>query len=108
MLLDCPERDVPWWTVAVPPVPEKNLEIPESNVKLPIIKPQMPGILGSNLDKLGIWDSMLGTLSFDLGISEILTVSTGDAAAAVDSAIRGVMSSYCDWKYVKYAKTGLA
>ena len=50
----------------------------------------------------------MGTLSFDLGISEILTVSTGNAAAAVDSAIRGVMSSYCDWKYVKYAKTALA
>ena len=50
----------------------------------------------------------MGTLTFDHGISEILTGSTGDAAAAVDSAIRGVMSSYCDWKYVKYAKTGLA
>ena len=46
----------------------------------------MPRAQKSSSDNLGIWGSILGSLSLDLVISEILTGSTG--AAAADGAIR--------------------
>ena len=52
----------------------------------------MPWTLGSSSDNVGIRVPILGSSSFDLGISEILSGSTDAAVAAAHSAIRARVS----------------